>query len=104
MAVQNLGLQAVFEVWAAEPAGVGELEPDQQIVVALEALPVRANQFFPDAGEFLLSFGPDPQLVGVGAAFMAHGDGLSAPYQLGAALSEVHPAPLCDRAGPSIGL
>src|SRR6266508_1441918 len=35
---------------------------------------------------------------------MAHGDGLSPTYQLGAALSEVHPAPLCDRAGPSIGL
>ena len=60
MAVQNLGLQAVFEVRAAEPAGVGELKPDEQIVVALEALPVRANQFVTDAGELLLAFGPDP--------------------------------------------
>src|ERR1043166_1411419 len=35
---------------------------------------------------------------------MAHGDGLSAPYQLGATLSEVDPAPLRDGAGPSVGL
>ena len=60
MAVQNPGFQAVFEGRAAEPAGVGELETDQQIIVALEALPVRANQFIADTGEFLLRFGPDP--------------------------------------------
>src|SRR5438552_10907222 len=35
---------------------------------------------------------------------MAHGDGLSAPYQLGATLSEVDPAPLRGGAGPSVGL
>ena len=44
----------------------------------------------------------DDQLVGVGAAVLADGDGFAAPDQLGAAQAEVVPAPSGQLAGPAV--
>ena len=76
----------------SEAAGVRQLQADQQVVGAAEVLAVGRQRASRRAARSASVLG-EQELVGVGAAVVAHGDRLAAPDQLGPAQAEVPPAP-----------
>ena len=94
MGVEDRRLQ-LLAVGAAEAAGVRELQADVEIVGAVraEARRVRGDQRLAQAHEIGQRVLVDDELVGVGAAIVAHGGRLPAEDQLGAAEPEPLPAP-----------
>ena len=76
-------------VRAAEAAGVRQLQADEQVVGAAEALAVGGDQRVAEVAIAARVVVVDQELIGVGAAVVPHGDRLAAPDQLGPAQAEV---------------
>ena len=94
MAVGHAGFPALLVVRAAEAAGVRQLEADDEVVdrtPAGEVLGLEDADEFGDAGAVLLV---EDELVHVRPPVGAHGHGLGAADQLGAARAEALPASL----------
>ena len=94
VAVGHAGFPALLVMRTAEPAGVGELEADDQVVdrtPASEVLGLEDADEFGDASLVLLI---DDQLVHVRATIGAHGHGLGTADQLRTARAEALPASL----------
>ena len=92
MTVERARLHRPAGVGAAEAAGVRQLQADAEVVDRAEALAVGLDEGLAQAGDGGQGRLVEQQLVGVGAALVAHGDGLPAPDELGAAEAEASPA------------
>ena len=102
MAVEGAGLQGRAGVGAAEAAGVGELEADAEVVGVAEAFAVGVDEGLAQGGDGGQRGLVEQELVGVGAAVVADGDGLAAPDELGAAEAEAPPAAGSQRRGAAV--
>ncbi len=80
-------------VRAAETAGVGELQPDQEVVRRAKTLAVCSDQLAVKVFQPRQGVLGDQQLMRVGAPVCTHCHCLPTPHQLGAAQAEILPAP-----------
>ncbi len=92
--VRGERLGAIPDVRAREAARVRELETEIEVAVRVraEALAVRGDELVAERGERRLVALRHEELVGIGAAVVPHGDGFTAPDELGAARAETLPA------------
>ena len=81
---------------------MGELEADAQVVGVAEAFAVGRDEGLAQGGDGGQRGFVEQELVGVGAAIVADGDGLAAPDELGAAEAEALPAAGSQLCGPSV--
>ena len=102
VAVEGAGLEGRAGVGAAEAARVGELEADAQVGGVAEAFAVGRDEGLAQAGDGGQRGFVEQELVGVGAAIVADGDGLAAPDELGAAEAEALPAAGSQLCGPAV--
>ena len=93
MVIGDDGFELAVVVRLAEAAGMGELQPDDEIVVVSGRLPMRGDHGVAQARDLALAVAGHGELLRIGAAVGPHRAGLSAPDQLGAAEPEAAPAP-----------
>jgi len=91
MVIRDSWLQ-LFRMRAAEPARMGQLQPNQQIVGRAEMLAVGGGQFAQQRRQAGAVFRRGQGLIRVGSAIALHGRRLAAPDQLGTAEPEMAPA------------
>jgi len=98
MAIGDPRLGPALLVGPGEPAGVGDLEPDQQVIGPAMGLEVGPEELLAEPDQIGQVGLVDQELIGVGPPVVADGHGLAAPDQLGAAPAEVPPS-LAGQAG-----
>jgi hypothetical protein len=95
MAAGRQRLWTIVDVRPAPASGVSQLQADEEIAVGVraEAFPMRGHQHVPQPSNRRLGDRRQHQLIGVRPAVVPNRDGFPTPHQLGAARTEVAPAP-----------
>ena len=101
---ENLRSHAFLVRRPCKSPGMGQLQPNQQVIRALEMFSMGLDQEVAQAGNFLSRVFVDNQLIRIGAAIWAHGCRFASPDQLGPAAAKVFPTPPYQVAWPSIRL
>src|SRR5882672_12077978 len=102
MVIKDSRLAAHLHIWTSIAPGMGQLQPDQEIVDCSATLLMGRDEHFTQPRYLTLGVFIEQQLIGVGASFMPHGDCFSAPDQLGAAQPKILPASECAGTGTSL--
>ena len=92
VAIQNARLHAHLVVGLAKTPGVRQLQADHQTGIVPHCFAVRSHQGVAQGGNAGLAGGGHSELVGIGAAVMAHRHRFTAPDHLGPGQAEITPA------------
>src|SRR5215469_5424105 len=102
MMIGDDGFKPALVVGAGEAAGVRQLQTDQQILRAAEALAMLGDKRFAQLSEIGERIVIEQELMGIGSAVVADGDGFAAPNELGPAGAETLPASARQLTGPTV--
>ena len=104
MAVEDLRLESRVVVRLAETARMGELQADDEAVVAARCRAMCGDQRLAQLRDPGLGVVGEIELARIGAPVVPHRDRLAAPDQLATALAETLPAPKGVLARIAVGL
>ena len=79
MMIESDWLKLVLGVWSGKTPRVGELEPDQLIVILAKRFAMGLKEFRSHMADFSLGLFMKPKLIGVCAGSVLNGNGLASP-------------------------